>query len=362
MAHKNIPDVNRRELIFRDRRISEILPDYFPSTYPKLTALFEYYYEFLLENNASTQLLDHLYQTRDITTLDDTLLTFLEDELLLGQAYFEGFQDKRSAAKFSNTLYRSKGSKYSIQQFFRMFFGIDPEIRYTKEDVFTLGSSKIGPNDGKFLTDDELYQTYAILVKTGLPISKWKDIYKLFVHPAGFYLGAQVSILGEGFFGNQTPPIGLKQMPDPGTAEVPIPIYEGLADLGMMSATSFIGDNSYAEIDSTYTNGIGAIRYDINRSSIRTFGSSTLYLLDKSYPSLLKMIDGYVIADTTSISYPGVTHGFDATADSAWQISYPTFDNDSASSNEQFGGRFDFSLDSGLGLFGKESLVLFSDN
>ena len=66
--------------------------------------------------------------------------------------------------KYSNTLYRSKGTKYSIQQFFRTFFGIDPEIIYTKKNVFKVGEtdSFIGDQSQRFLTNDKLYQTFAI--------------------------------------------------------------------------------------------------------------------------------------------------------------------------------------------------------
>lgn len=380
MSHSTLKDINRRELTFRDRRIEEILPDFFPETYPKLFSLFEKYYEFVLENNESTELLDHLFQTRDITTLDSRLLVFLEDELLLGQSYFEGFTDKRSAAKFSNTLYRSKGTKYSIQQFFRMFFGIDPEIRYPKEDIFTLGSSKLGPADGKFITNDELYQTFSILIKTGLPISKWKEIYKLFVHPSGFYLGAEIALTGEGFFGQQTqilidnntfqitPAAGLQQMPDPGLQDVPIPIYEGFVDVNMMNATTFTANNSYSEWDSAYTGSRwtsigGGVRLDPQKTSIRRFGEATLFQLDKFNPSLLKMVDGYVIGSTTDPNYGGVASGHTG-ADSDWQVYYPDFSQDSTNYGEAGGGRLDFSVDSGItGLFpSKKSFYDFSDN
>ena len=86
--------------------------------------------------------------------VDESLLTYIEDELLLGQSYFEGFADKRTAAKFSNNLYRSKGTKFSIEQFFRMFFEVDIDLEYAKEQVFRVGVAghDIGAESRKFIT------------------------------------------------------------------------------------------------------------------------------------------------------------------------------------------------------------------
>ena len=118
--------------------------------------------------------------------------------MLLGQSFFEGFIDKRTAAKFSNNLYRSKGTKFSIQQFFRMFFGIDVEIIYTKKDVFRIGTegSEIGTESVKFLTNAELFQQFAIKIISELPIKTWQRPYKLFVHPAGMFIGSEVRLEG----------------------------------------------------------------------------------------------------------------------------------------------------------------------
>lgn len=190
-----LQDLNRRELKVPDYKVKEVLPEFFQSEYPKLISLLNAYYEFEDSDQSPSRLLNDLHQTRDITQTDSRLLSFIEDELLLGQSYFEGFSDKRNAAKYSNVLYRSKGTKYSIQQFFRTFFGIDPEITYTKENIFRLGDSRIGPQSRKFITNDKLYQTFAILIKTDKTFSEWKDTYKLFAHPAGMFLGSEVQIL-----------------------------------------------------------------------------------------------------------------------------------------------------------------------
>jgi hypothetical protein len=200
MAHSiddTLRDLDRRDIDLSTRKIKEVLPEFFRESYPKLITLLDEYYHFEDSSGSPSRLVDDLFYARDITQTDIDLLSYIEDELLLGASYFEGFADKRAAAKYSNVLYRSKGTKYSIQQFFRTFFGVDPDIVYTKENVFNLNdsASQVGVNSNRFLTDDKLYQTYALQIKTELSTDKWLDAYKLFAHPAGMYVGSSVQLV-----------------------------------------------------------------------------------------------------------------------------------------------------------------------
>ena len=177
-----------------------------------------------------------MFLSRDITATDLSNLSFIEDELLLGQQYFEGFQNKRSAAKYSNTLYRSKGTLFSIEQFFRSFFSISPDVVYTKENIFNIGetTSLIGPESLKYLIDDKLYQKYALLVKAPIPISEWKEAYKLFVHPAGMYIGGEVQIVSENVN-------DLLVMPDAILADNLNPVFEGVATTSITAQLDITG-------------------------------------------------------------------------------------------------------------------------
>ena len=197
--HNGFLDKRRRHLNLREMQVENVLPEHFAQFYPKFIALLKNYYEWQDQNDPN-ELLNHLFAVRDINETDITLLSFIEDEFLLGEAYFEGFGtedfEKRAAANFSNTLFRSKGTKFAIEWFFRSFYGLDADVIYPKENVFTLNdtSSQVGPDSLRYLTNDKLYQTFALLIRVGVPISKWRDIFKLFVHPAGMYLGAEVSV------------------------------------------------------------------------------------------------------------------------------------------------------------------------
>jgi len=219
-------DIGRRNLNLRQYKVEEVLPGYIIETYPKLVKLLSEYYHIENEEFSPSRLIDELFTTRDISQTDLDLLAYIEDELLLGQSYFGGFSNKRDAAKYSNLLYRSKGTKYSIQQFFRMFFSIDPDIIYTKKYIFNVGESFIGAESQKYITDDKLYQTFALQIKSELPSENWRSIYKTFVHPAGMYLGAEVQIVG-------FVDLAIEDQPNPGVLDLPPYEVSGQAALDM---------------------------------------------------------------------------------------------------------------------------------
>ena len=234
---KTLKDNNRRNLSVHDyHSVREVLPAYFLEEYPKLVSFLEAYYEWDNSSEAPSRLIHDLFLNRDITATDLSNLSFIEDELLLGQQYFEGFQNKRSAAKYSNTLYRSKGTLFSIEQFFRSFFSISPDVVYTKENIFNIGetTSLIGPESLKYLIDDKLYQKYALLVKAPIPISEWKEAYKLFVHPAGMYIGGEVQIVSENVN-------DLLVMPDAILADNLNPVFEGVATTSITAQLDITG-------------------------------------------------------------------------------------------------------------------------
>ena len=258
---KTLRDINRRAISVQDKKqVSGILPEYFQTEYPKFASFLEAYYDYSDSDVSPTKLIDELFLSRDITQVDIDLLSFIEDELLLGQQYFEGFRNKREAADYSSTLYKSKGTKYSIEQFFRVFFNSFVDVKYTKENIFIVGNvhdlekekenhnagitpyapeitvsaSRIGPDDQRYITDDKLYQKYALLIKSTLPINTWRDIYKLFVHPAGMYVAGEVQII------SIAEPDYLI-MP-PGVADSTGPQFTGVADVAIFqfNATNHI--------------------------------------------------------------------------------------------------------------------------
>lgn len=279
MTHKSddtLKDINRRAIAFPDHKIADVLPEFFSSEYPKLITLLKEYYHFEDTDDSPVRLIHSLFYNRDITQTDLDLLTYIEDELLLGQSYFEGFTDKRAAAKYSNTLYRSKGTKYSIQQFFRIFFGVDPDIIYTKENVFTLNdsASQIGFNSQKFITNDKLYQKFAILIKTDIPFSQWREEYKLFVHPAGMYVGSEVQIVSSVEDAIIAPTVTIEPPP-------PLSVFGTglLGDFAVTDITSLV-DDIYVDSDGI----LSRIRPEL--ISVDKFGDEFVDEINNQYSSL----------------------------------------------------------------------------
>lgn len=317
MSHKDktLRDNNRRPLNLREAEVGDVLPDYFKEQYPKLLELLETYYEWHDSDQNFGNRIEKLNRSRDITQVDEGLLQFIEDELLLGQSYFGGFVNKREASKFSNLLYRSKGTLYSIQQFFRAFYETDPEIIYPRENVFIVGESEIGAESRKFITDNTIYQTLAILIKTELPLTVWADTYKLFVHPAGMYLGAQVQLVGVNENTIDT------TMPDAGEVVAVTPIFEGIATLVAAqppASTTLLIDSDGA-----------AVRYDTTSIYLDSDNLATISLeeLQGQYSNIREIISPSFPSFDDDSDVNGSQMGFDAdreTFDTNWYDSAGT--------------------------------------
>jgi hypothetical protein len=241
---RTLIDIGRREPNIREYVVEDALSQHIVESYPKFVSFLQEYFKFEETVESPSHLIQELFYTRDVTQTDLELLSYIEDELLLGQAYFEGFTDKRAAAKYSSTLYKSKGTKYSIQQFFRTFFNVDPDVVYTKRQIFNVGESIIGAESQRYLTDDKLYQQYALLIKTELSVSQWRKPYKLFVHPAGMYLGAEVQLVGQF-------DLNIEEQPFPGLKDIPEFEVEGVATMGRDAISSMTGLFNFNAPDGT---------------------------------------------------------------------------------------------------------------
>jgi hypothetical protein len=316
-----LKDNLRRDYRFTDHHaVEQVLPDYFKADYPKLIKLLEAYNQFEDSDQSPARLVHDVITARDITANDLSLLSFIEDELLLGQSYFEGFTNKRAAAKFSNNLYRSKGTLYSIQQFFRTFFGITPDVRYTKEDRFMIGEddSRIGFDSQKFLTDDKLYQVFAILIKADIPVERWREAYKLFVHPAGMYFGGQVLLEATGSFN-----FGI--MPDFEVVNVD-PVVQGEAALGAgLLVTDLTG-----EVDSDGRGTYGKLRIDLP-GSVEEIQNISIDELNQNYRSISELVG----TSSPSMDGDSSTNVADFSQDRAIfdtmdEVKYTYYDSDSA--------------------------------
>ena len=326
MTDRTLKDINRRELSLTGSLVADVLPDYYKEDHPKLITFLERYYKTLdsdhsfstpgkqvfserenklvgyswdSDRNFGYQL-KNLPTLRDLHQTDKENLTFIEDELLLGQNYIEGTLDPtaiRGGAELSNNFYRSKGTKFGIERFFNLFFPevADPEIIYGKNLVMKVGDN-IGPESGKFITDDRIYQFWGLLIKIGLSTTDWMDLYKLFAHPAGMYVGGQVVIESK----NLT--VGFGEMTLP-TVFVPSFILSGTASIistSISELSGIIGTTS-KPYDSEGSTPGGSYRIDLDQSRFEYFStiggtdSDTNYLgtlghLDNTFENLVNVV------------------------------------------------------------------------
>ena len=187
----NSPRLNTR---FHTSEVTQLLPEIMAEMYPKLVAFLEAYYEYSGEGNPGSfeHQIKTLFDIRDITSTTLEALDLILSEVGNGLQNTSFAQNPRLMIKLISDFYRAKGSQISAEQFFKSFFAEDIEISYPKKDIFILNESKIGPAGLKVITDGRKYQVFSVLIKTGLSFSDYETLYRKFVHPAGFYLAAEV--------------------------------------------------------------------------------------------------------------------------------------------------------------------------
>tara|TARA_B100001094_G_scaffold314024_1_gene352467 strand:- start:2187 stop:3143 length:957 start_codon:yes stop_codon:yes gene_type:complete len=197
-------DYNRRDINIRTDKVEEALPEYFSTDFPTLQSFLNEYYNFMGGDDSSgathnfNEEVKNLYRNRDIQAASLKNLNQLIFEIGNELTAADIFTEPRFAATRLAKFYRKKGSVESLKEFFRLFFGEEIIVSYPKKDLFVVGESKIGYENQKFIRNNSLYQLYSILITSGLATQTWQELYKKFVHPAGWYFQGQVSTDGIG--------------------------------------------------------------------------------------------------------------------------------------------------------------------
>ena len=268
----------RRLKNFQVRKVREALPEYYTSEFPTLVTFLEKYYDFLDSDNGSHAFGDdirQLFSKKDAREMPSDLLNNLVSELAGGLETGENFTSTRYALTRLAELARNKGTKFSFQEFFRLFFQQVADVEYGKQSIFNIGdsASQIGVESLKFIQDNELFQTFGLLVKTGIDTSKWSELYKKFIHPAGFYFKGQVVSDTVGSL-NITAPLSLVDS-SPG----PTIVSEATAAFSLPFVQSTV------LIDS----GGGNVRSNLNEL-VSDYQNFTLSQLDTTYHTLKQVI------------------------------------------------------------------------
>jgi hypothetical protein len=194
MSH-TVDSLNRVPSNFITSKVKEILPEHFATDYPNLVEFLESYYDYMEKDDQGfSYFISSLYQARDLNTTLLDQLNSIFNEIGLDTNTTDFKINPRLVAKLFANFYREKGSANSAKLFFRGFFGEEVEIVYPKRNIFIVNESPLGPDSLRYIQDDKRYQIHSILIKSGIPISKWETLYKKFVHPAGWYLAGDIFV------------------------------------------------------------------------------------------------------------------------------------------------------------------------
>ena len=193
MPH-SLEDLNRRKVTLRTSKVGEVVPEYFQEDNPKLITLLEKYYDHLDsdQTHGFGHLLNELIYARDVAQTSTTNLDELIKEIGNGLQASSFFKQPRLMARLLGDFYRTKGSLNSAEGFFRGFFNQEAEVSYPKDKIFIVGQSQTGFESDKFIQDNAQFQIFSILIKCGISTTDYENLYKKFVHPAGFHFAGEV--------------------------------------------------------------------------------------------------------------------------------------------------------------------------
>jgi len=271
----------RRPYNFLDRKVRDALPEHFTTDYPKFITFLEKYYDFLDSDGASS--FDHnlraLFQLRDTQSIPNTFLPNLISELAAGNTG-DNFIDANFYAQRIHELHRTKGTRFSIEEFFRAFFQVNAEVEFPKKDIFTLGHdssgplSKIGAESNKFIRNNALYQIFSILIKSSISQNTWLELYKKFVHPSGFFFAGQVV--------SDTEAIS--------SPTAPIVLFDSSPGPSVISEASAPFSLPFVQLTSLIDSGGGNVRQSNLNELVSDYQNFTLSELDTTYHTVRQII------------------------------------------------------------------------
>ena len=269
----------RRFKSFQNRKVREALPEFYTSEFPTLVTFLEKYYNFIDSadgTHAFGSNAQQFFTKKDIKEMPANLLNNLVGELGGGLKTGENFTDRRYALTRLADLAKLKGSRFSLEEFFRLFFQQRAEVEYGKESMFLIGdsASQIGIDSIKFIQNNELFQTFGLLIKTEISVDTWSELYKKFIHPSGFFFAGQVVSDTEAI----TSPIGEISIPD--SAADPVIISEAILSVTLPFVQSTV------LIDS----GGGTVRQSDLNELVSDYQNFSLSDLDTTYHTVKQII------------------------------------------------------------------------
>lgn len=121
--------------------VEQQFPDFYRDEGPLFVAFVKAYYEWMEQANSVLYEARRIPSYRDIdTTTEEFIVNFKEK--YLPNIQFETESNKRLFIKNALDFHRSKGSKRSVDLFFKLIYGIPASVYYPGDDLFKLSSGK----------------------------------------------------------------------------------------------------------------------------------------------------------------------------------------------------------------------------
>lgn len=302
MSHV-LKDKNRRNVTLFTSKTGEVLPRYYEEDNAKLLALFDEYYKFMdsAGDQSFSSIISEIHHARDISQTDEDYLDELISEIGNGLQASSFFQQPRLMTKLLARFYQSKGSINSAEGFFKGFFNEEVTIEYPKSQIFIVAESEIGWESQKFIQDNRLYQIFSILIKVGLSTQDYENLYKKFVHPAGFYFQGQVLLEGD-----TSLTIGLASADPLEVEEITTPVFS--------EASLTIEPSTTADMTALYESDGTEIRVSL-LSNINYYADDSIGNLDVFYPNILTVVtpNSFTYDDSANSARPDNSMTYETT-------------------------------------------------
>lgn len=122
--------------------VDELLPEHIRTSKPKLVSMLKLFADYLEHEHKSGYYANRIQEQRDLDTIEEEFFIQIQKEI--GAPIPQTFAaDPRLFYKQIRDLYISRGTKDSIDSFFRLLFNDDVEVYYPNNDLFA-------PSDGKW--------------------------------------------------------------------------------------------------------------------------------------------------------------------------------------------------------------------
>lgn len=185
-------------------RVSSLIPEGIRQNSSNLIRLLEDYYKFMNKGFNPSYELSHIADERNIDTAEHYLNMIQKEIAAAIPRQLEA--DRVKLYKNLVKYYNVRGSKESVELFFKIILNDNVEVEYPYNSVLIPSNGKWSTqreeylsNDG-FLSDKDkvqdsyYYQKFSYLIKTGNNLDVWADTFDKLVHPAGFIYFGQIAI------------------------------------------------------------------------------------------------------------------------------------------------------------------------